>query len=102
MITKVVYYSTVGVNLKQAAVDRKRRVSLPQQDNVLSIRCRAQLFEYCPSISIQERDSCAQLTCTAPIDEGDVLITVPESSWLDSSVAARVVGKDAAGAGKQI
>lgn len=57
-----------------------------------------QLYEYSPSVTLKDVDSQAQLTCTAPVEAGEVLVTVPESSWLDcNAVSSSSIGSTTAG-----
>lgn len=56
-------------------------------------------FEYSPNISVSDSGSGTQLTCTAAVEKGAVLVTVPEDSWLDcNTVAASSIGAATAGA----
>ena len=56
-------------------------------------------FEYSPSVSLAESSSGAQLACTAAVEKGEVLVTVPEASCLDcSTVTASSIGPATAGA----
>lgn len=90
----------IYVPAKQAVVSvaRNDRVSSRQQARSVNVHAQ-QLFEYSPSISVKESNSCAQLTCTAAVEAGEVLVTVPESSWVDyKSIAASSIGGATTGA----
>ena len=57
-----------------------------------------QRYEYSPSVTLKELNSQAQLTCTAPVEAGEVLVTVPDSSWLDcDAVSSSSIGTATAG-----
>jgi hypothetical protein len=75
-----------------AAVGKNGRVSQYKQPRQVVVHAQ-QLFEYSPSISVNESSSGAQMTCTAPVEAGEVLVSIHQDGWLDcSKVAASSIG----------
>lgn len=88
------------MSAKVASLPPTFRCSRMPQRQARVTRLHAQpSFEYSPSISVSESSSGTQLTCTAAVEKGEVLVTVPEEAWLDcSTVTGSSIGSATAGA----